>query len=265
MQVRAASNEMIDQGLKKNLPTQQDLNPNRRFVNNRVFQQFANNETLKHLLEKKKISWAEENDDIRRIIKTYREDEVFQLYMMREDNTMDLDKDMMIYIFKEYLGLNEIVHNTLEEQDIYWQDDLPMAALSLIKTIETMPEEDMSQRSFIADLYKNKEEDQLFVKDLFRKTIQLDVEYTELISSKAQNWETERIAMLDMLLMRMALVELEHFPTVPVKVTLNEYIELAKVYSTPKSKVFINGVLDKLVAEFKRDNRIKKRGRGLVE
>lgn len=265
MQVRAASNEMIDQGLKKNLPTQQDLNPNRRFVDNRVFKQFANNETLKHLLEKKKISWVEENDDIRRIIKTYREDEVFQLYMMREESNMQLDKEMMIYIFKEYLGLNEIVHNTLEEQDIYWQDDMPMAALSLIKTIETMPEEDMSQRSFIADLYKNKEEDQLFVKDLFRKTVQQDVAYTELISSKAQNWETERIAMLDMLLMRMALVELEHFPTVPVKVTLNEYIELAKVYSTPKSKVFINGVLDKLVAEFKRDNRINKRGRGLVE
>jgi N utilization substance protein B len=265
MQVNAATNEMIEQGLKKNLPTEADLNPNRRFVNNRVFRQFKSSETLKLLLAKKKISWVEDNDDIRRIIKAYREDEVFQLYMIREDNNMQLDKEIMIYIFKEYLGLNEIVHNTLEEQDIYWQDDMPMAALALIKTIETMPEEETSHRSFIADLYKSKDEDQLFVKDLFRKSIQLETEYTELISSKAQNWETERIAMLDMLLMRMALVELEHFPTVPVKVTLNEYIELAKSYSTPKSKVFINGVLDKLVAEFKRDDRIKKRGRGLVE
>ncbi len=265
MQVQFAGNEMMEANRKKNLPTKEDLNPNLRFLNNRVFQQLSSNKILKHLIETKKISWKEEHDDIRKLYKTFREDEAFQLYMIREESNMQLDKDIVLHLFREYLGLNELVHAALEERNIYWQDDLPMAAISLMKTIENLPESDFSDRSFIADLYKDKDEDQQFVKDLFRKTIQSENEYTELISEKAQNWETERIAMLDMLLMRMALVELEHFPTVPVKVTLNEYIELAKVYSTPKSKVFINGVLDKLVAEFKRDNRINKRGRGLVE
>lgn len=265
LQVKKASQEMIEANRLKNLPTHEDLNPNLRFLNNQVFKKLEENKVLQHLLEKSKITWAEEHDDIRRIFKTFREDERFRLYMIREDEGLSFDKDIVIYLFKEYLGLNEVIHDALEEKDIYWQDDLPMAALTLIKTIEALPEGDTADIPVIADLYKNKEEDQQFVKELFNKTMQFQDEYAELISSKAQNWETDRIALLDMLMMQMALTELEHFPTVPVKVTLNEYIELAKVYSTPKSKVFINGVLDKLVAEFKRNERINKRGRGLVE
>lgn len=265
IQVKKASEEMIEANRKKNLPTREDLHPNLRFLQNRVFALLEQNDELNQLLEKRNISWSEEHDDIRKIFKNFREDEAFQLYMIREDSNFKLDKELILFLFKEFLCLNEIILAAIEEKNIYWQDDLPMAAISLIKTIESLPESASENDSILADLYKEKEEDQVFVKALFQKTIEFDAEYSALIAEKAQNWESDRIAMLDLLLMQMALVELEHFPTVPVKVTLNEYIELAKVYSTPKSKVFINGVLDKLVADMKLNKRINKEGRGLVE
>jgi transcription antitermination protein NusB len=171
----------------------------------------------------------------------------------------------MVALFTEMLSATDILHSALEEKDIYWQDDLPIAAMTMVKTIQEFSDADTTNSSILADTYKNKDEDQKFVKELLRKTVEFGEEYGEMVASKADNWETDRIALLDMIMMKMALTELEHFPTIPVKVTLNEYIELAKVYSTPKSKVFINGVLDKLVAEMKRSERISKRGRGLVE
>jgi len=265
MQVEVAAREIMEQNKKKNLPTGDDLNPNTRFVDNRVFQAMKSNRQIAQLMELAKISWEDEHDGIRRIYKQFREDEGFQLYMIREENNLQIDKDILVKLFKEYLGVNDIVHSALEEKDIYWQDDLPVAALAVIKTIQSLPDGETQDISILADLYKNKEEDQVFAKELFSKTIRFGEEYSEMISSKAENWETERIALLDMILMQMALTELEHFSSIPVKVTLNEYIELAKVYSTPKSKVFINGVLDKLVAEMKTSERIKKRGRGLME
>jgi len=265
MQVGAVAEEITEQSKRKNLPTSEDLNPNRRFIENRVFAKLRDNVQLKQLMERSKIQWKEERDDIRRIYKAFREDEQYRLYMIREDNNEQLDKEIIVHLFREYLGVNEVVHSALEEKDIYWQDDLPIAALTVIKTIHSLPEGDTTHTSVLADLYKNKEEDQRFAKELFRKTIQFAPEYAEMIASKAENWESERIALLDLIMMQMGLVELEHFPTIPIKVTLNEYIELAKSYSTPKSKVFINGVLDKLVADLKKSERINKRGRGLME
>jgi N utilization substance protein B len=185
--------------------------------------------------------------------------------LIREDESLEIDKEIVIKLFREYLGVNEIIHSVLEEKDIYWQDDLPIAAITIIKTIQDLPEIETKNISILADLYKTKKEDQQFVKELLNKSITFGDDYSELVATHADNWETDRIALLDMILMKMALSELEHFPTIPIKVSLNEYIELAKVYSTPKSKVFINGVLDKLVAEMKGSKRINKSGRGLVE
>ena len=265
MQVGIAADEITATNRKKNLPSQEDLNPNMRFVENRVFKIFRDNEQLKKLVERAKIDWGNEHDDVRRIFKAFKEEETYQLFMIREDNDLSTDIELIITLFRDHLVMNDIIHSALEEKDIYWQDDLPMAAITVIKTLQVLPDFDASNSTVLADLYKNKEEDQLFAKELFRKSIQFADEYGKIIASKADNWETERIAFLDLQLMTMALTELEHFPTIPVKVTLNEYIELAKVYSTPKSKVFINGVLDKLVNDFKAEKRINKRGRGLNE
>mgnify|MGYP000397715918 CR=1 FL=1 len=265
MQVEVAASEIIDENRKKNLPSREDLNPNMRFVENKVFSILKDNVQLQQLLERANVSWTEEHDDVRRIFKAFKEDEFYELYMIREDNDLQIDKQLIVKIFSEYLAVNDVVHHALEEQNIYWQDDLPIAALTVIKTIQNLPKFDATNTTVLADLYKVKAEDQLFVKELLHKTIQNAEEYGEMISSKAKNWETERIALLDLILMSMAITELEHFPSVPVKVTLNEYIELAKAYSTPKSKMFINGVLDKLVVELKESGRINKAGRGLVE
>lgn len=265
MQVGVAADEITATNRKKNLPSSEDLNPNLRFIENRVFKILKDNAQLKTLLERAKISWNEEHDDVRRIFKSFKEDEAYRLYMIREDNDLEIDKELIITLFRDHLVMNDIIHSALEEKDIYWQDDLPMAAITVIKTLQVLPDFDATNTTILADLYKNKEEDQLFAKELFRKSIQFADEYGKIIASKADNWETERIAFLDLQLMTMALTELEHFSTIPVKVTLNEYIELAKVYSTPKSKVFINGVLDKLVMDFKSEKRINKRGRGLNE
>jgi len=265
MQVGVAAEEIIEQNKKKNLPTREDLNPNTRFIENKVFKILRENVQLQQLMERAKINWTEEHDDIRRIFKSFREDEQFQLYMIREDNNLQIDKDIIVHLFREYLGVSEMVHGAMEEKDIYWQDDLPVAALTVIKTIQSLPETPSENTSVLADLYKDKSEDQSFAKELLRKTVQFAPEYAEMIASKADNWESERIALLDLIMMEMGLAELEHFATIPVKVTLNEYIELAKSYSTPKSKFFINGVLDKLVDDMKKNKRINKRGRGLVE
>ena len=236
-----------------------------RFIENRVFKILKESEELTMILERAKISWSEEHDDLRRTFKQFKTEDAFILYMTREDNNIQTDKAIIEVLFKEKLGLNGVIHASLEEKNIFWRDDLPYAALGLIKTIQSISEDQKAGVGFLADLYKNKKEDQSFAKELLRKTVIFSDEYGGIVAAKSDNWETERIALLDMLLMKMALTELEHFPTVPVKVTLNEYIELAKMYSTPKSKYFINGVLDKLVDEFKKSKRIVKRGRGLIE
>ena len=238
MEMEEVASEIQEQNRQKQLPTDAELS---------------------------KINWDEEHDDLRKLFKQFKTEDSFNLYMAREDVGLELDKAIVITLFKEHLGLNEVLHASLEERNIFWQDDLPIAAIGLIKTIQELPQIDMSHGNILADLYKNKDEDQRFTKELLRKTVEFGEEYSEMIADKAKNWETERIALLDMILMKMALTELEHFPTIPVKVTLNEYIELAKSYSTPKSKIFVNGVLDKLVADLKRNERINKRGRGLVE
>ena len=265
MQVGEAANEIAEQNKKKHFATAEDTNPNTRFIDNRVFKKLQSNVQLQQLMERSKIDWTNEHDDVRRIFKAFREDEQFQLYLIREENSLELDKEILVYLFKNYLGINEVLHSALEEKDIYWQDDMPVAALTVIKTILSIPGTDTDQISILADLYKHKDEDQSFAKELLRKTVQFSDEYAEMIAEKAENWETERIALLDLIMMEMGLAELEHFANIPVKVTLNEYIELAKSYSTPKSKMFINGVLDKLVVDLKANGRINKRGRGLVE
>lgn len=264
-ETEVVAREIQDANRNKKLPTQDDLNPNQKFVNNRVFAALKHNRQLNQLLELRKINWTEEHDDLRRIFKQFKTDEVYLLYMAREEDNLQVDRDILVHLFKEHLGINEVLHAVLEEHSIYWQDDLPVAALTLIKTLQSVPSNTNEESKLLADLYKNKDEDQRFTKELLRKTIDFGDEYGLLIATKAENWETERIALLDMILMKMGLTELEHFPEIPVKVTLNEYIELAKTYSTPKSRVFINGVLDKLVADFKRNGRIEKKGRGLME
>ncbi|MDQ3048586.1 MAG: transcription antitermination factor NusB, partial [Bacteroidota bacterium] len=174
------------------------------------------------------------------------------------------DRDFIIEVFREYIADFELMNHLYEEKNLHWGDDIYLVNPMVVKTLETFKEDATPEHSLM-QLYKDREEDEQFVKDLFRQTALRNEETEKLIGDKTKNWEVERIAMMDVLLMKMAITEILHFSNIPVKVTLNEFIEISKIYSTPKSKIFINGILDKLVADFKSENMLNKMGRGLME
>ena len=166
--------------------------------------------------------------------------------------------------FSELIANNERLQEVFETRSIAWMEDLDLAASLVKRTMEQMRASDPAD-GFMNEIARDPKEDHDFVSTLFRKTIEYAEEHEKAISEKSSNWESDRIALSDMILMQMALTEVRVFDQIPVKVTMNEYIEIAKAYSTPKSKNFINGVLDKLFIEMRGDGRIRKVGRGLLE
>jgi N utilization substance protein B len=158
----------------------------------------------------------------------------------------------------------ELLNHFYEEKNLHWGDDIYLVNPMVVKTIESFKETSTPDFALLT-LYKDREEDEQFIKDLFRQTVIQYDETKKLIGDKTKNWEVERIAMMDVLLMQMAITEILYFSNIPVKVSLNEFIEISKIYSTPKSKLFINGILDKLLIDFKAEGKLNKIGRGLME
>ncbi len=262
--VRVAS-ARIDIGKEKHLPTSEELNPNLRFVNNRLMAQLAGHQKLRREREIRKLTLQHDDEMqlVRNLWATIRNSEEYKAYMASEEDSYAKDQEFVVDIFKKYFADDDNMEQFLEERNMHWPGDMNMAvAPAIIRTLESGTE---TREPQLAPLFKDPEEDKQFIIDLFRKTI-VDNELCEkLISEKTKNWEVDRIAVMDVILMKMAIAELIHFTSIPVKVTLNEYIEISKTYSTPKSKQFINGILDKLVADFRRDGTMQKTGRGLME
>ncbi len=259
------ANKRIEENRHKFYPTEEDLNPNTRFVDNRFIKQLADNKSYNTNVEKYKISWADEEEMIRKLFVEIRNSKFYKEYMNSPDSSYENDKDVIIKIVKKIISESDSLHFYYEERNIYWADDFYTANYLVIKTIKGFDEK-QGELTPLPTLFKNNnEEDKDFLVNLFRKVILRSDEYFLLIEGKVKNWESDRLAVMDILLLKMALAELLEFPSIPVKVTLNEYIELSKMYSTPKSKVFINGILDKMIADLRRKNEIKKMGRGLLE
>jgi N utilization substance protein B len=255
----------IEIGKEKRLPTHGDLNPNMRFVDNRLIKQLSEHKQLKKEANARKLTWQgdDEIDFIRTRWESISSSEEYKAYMAAPSATYTDDQNLLLDVFKKHIADDDDAEHFIEEKNMHWPGDLNMAvAPAIIRTFESGSE---TKEPSLAPLYKDAEEDKQFVVDLFRKTIIYNEESEKYISEKTKNWEVERIAIMDVILMKMAITELLHFSNVPVKVTLNEYIEISKTYSTPKSKQFINGILDKLVADFRQDNSLKKTGRGLME
>ena len=253
----------------KYLPTPEELNPNKKFLDNKVIRQIETNTNFINYTSKKRISFQDEYEMIRTLFLTIKDSEEFIKYMHSPVNTYEGDKKFIQILLKNYILDFPDFQNFFEEKNISWSDDFDIAATMVLKYISSLTE-NIDTSSPLPDLYKkvsdeNQDEDKEYVIRLFRKTIINHTFYEELISAKTKNWEAERIAVMDFLLMKMALCEILEFPTIPVKVTLNEYIDIAKEYSTPNSKIFINGILDKLVFDLKNKNKINKTGRGLQE
>jgi transcription antitermination protein NusB len=261
--------QRMEEAKTKFLPTAEELNPNKRFTENRFIAQIVKNRDYKRHVELLKISWTEEVDLIRKLNNQIRESKEYDKYISQEEDSYEADKNFIIKIFVKYICQSELLQSIYEEKSIYWANDFDTVSILIQKTIKDF-REGWDEFKPLPGIFESNgdgdpNDDKEFVRQLYRKTIIHSQEFEEIISHKAVNWEYERIAQMDIILLKMAIAELTKFPSIPVKVTLNEYIELSKSYSTPKSKVFINGILDNLITEFKESKRIKKTGRGLME
>jgi len=252
----------IELARNKRIPTTEDLNPNNRFINNRLIDQLRNNEQLLRYVDQHKLNWANYPELIKEVYTKLTESEEYIAYMSAAESNYAEDKKIISHIFSHVVFPSEMLSSILEEQSIYWNDDLEFITSMIIKTIKKFKEEDDSGKQLMA-LYKN-EEDLDYVVNLYRQTIIHREEYVEYIKQNTRNWDLERIAFMDILIMQMAIAELIGFPSIPTKVSLNEYLEISKFYSTSKSNVFINGVLDKVVYQLKEEKKIVKMGRGLI-
>ncbi len=264
IEVRECGRNRIAIRKVKRLPSKEDINPNTKFVDNKVFSILSINRKLAAESQKRKIVWDKESEIPQKLFCKLTECEEYASYMNDPARDFKDDKKFIGILYRNCFAGDESLESFFEEKNIHWADDIDFVNTLVLKTIELIPE-NAGDNLPLAQLYKDEKEDKQFAKELFEKVIEHSDETDLLIQGKTENWELERIAFMDVLLMKMAIVEFLYFPTVPVKVTMNEYIELAKQYSTPKSSVFINGILDKLLAEFKKDGRLLKEGRGLVE
>lgn len=251
---------VIEENRNKRLPGREDLSPNMRFADNLLLKAIIRNSELKSALEKRKISWQTDFDLVRKLFGQVRNSKTYKQYMQGQGNELKEDKEFMIRLITDVLSQNEMLISHLEDKNIYWADDSFVAFNSLIRTFE-----DYNGDFKLPQLLKDEQDDLDFMSELFNKTILYRQHFEELIDKHTRNWEIERIASMDMLLMEMALAEILHIPNVPVKASLNEYIDISKQYSTPNSKVFVNGVLDKVIGQLRKENRIEKTGRGLKE
>lgn len=248
----------------KHNPTPEDLHPNTKFVDNAVIAQIESNETLKKLFPRHHISWSEDTDFIVKIFHQIEDLEEYQKYMNNQEGGYEEDRALVLTIIEKIFATDEHIRWFFGEKDPNWLDDYEEALGMVYKNIVDFKQK-KGDECKILPLFKDPQGDEAFCRDLFSKTLKNDAEYEELIESKLQNWEMERVIGMDTLLMKMALCELLEFPEVPVKVTLNEYIDLAKYYSSSKSKIFVNGVLDRLIVDLREQGRLNKSGRGLFQ
>lgn len=254
--------DRIEAGRKKQLPTPEDLNPNTKFVRNAPLRLLANSKNLQRQTEELGVGWSKHPELLRNMFREMIAGDEYLNYMSSEERGFKHDKDSLIRMFKKNLINNEVFQDTLEEESIFWVDDLDLASSMVIKTIKSIKEDDDEVQ--LLDVWRDDEDDKAFMDGLFTQTLSQGEENEKLIKEGAKNWELERIALTDKILMKMALAEAKTFPSIPLKVSLNEYIELSKYYSTEKSHGFINGILDQLYTKLLDSGDIVKTGRGLI-
>lgn len=238
----------IEFGKNKKRPTREDLNPNTKFVDNLLLKQLLVNKSLLSYTEKNKISWANYENVIKNIFKEITASSIYIDYMNDESGN-DYEKDIKFIakLFEKVIAPVEDIYSAIEEQSIYWNDEAEFIISMVIKTIKSFDQEKGANQELLPE-FRDKE-DKDFVKKLFRKSLVNGEQNRDLIKKYTRNWDFERVAFMDVVIMQVAIAELMEFQEIPPRVTLNEYIEIAKHYSTAKSGVFINGIIDKIVEE----------------
>ena len=252
------ADSFFEDNKNKFLPKDEDLNPNKKFIDNFFYDFFLSNKTLMTKLEKFSVFWNDNDHDIiRKIFKDIVQSKLYNDYLNNDEKSYENDIKFFNNILNEIILNNEILHHILEEKSIYWIDDLPFVATIIMGDFK------IKKIKLLKSVFKNSS-DKDFAIDLYRGVIKYDKEYEKVIINKAQNWDIERIAIMDQIMIKMAFCEILNMPELPVKVSLNEYIEISKYYSTNKSKMFINGLIDSAVKDFTVKKMIKKSGRGLM-
>ena len=246
---------------KKILATTSDLKPNTKFIDNKVIDTIAQSASIEGFIELNGLNnWEENNEYVKIIFEELLKSDLYKNYLASDEDSFKLDKAFVIDFFKEIIAPNEKLAEYYEDTLISWVDDIPFVNTWLVKTLSKQKANGLF---VLGSLYKDRD-DEDFVSDLFRKTVLKQAEYEKDIAEKTPNWETDRIAEIDMILIKMSITEFINFPSIPTRVTINEYIEISKDYSTAKSSYFINGVLDKISKEFVINKKIVKIGRGLL-
>ncbi|SFD20694.1 transcription antitermination factor NusB [Algibacter pectinivorans] len=247
----------------KHLATKEDKDPNRKFVNNRVLNLLRENLPLADQLKAHNINnWDLDGEYVDLIFKDILASDLYKTYMQTRVSDFKEDKNFIVDVFKDIVAPNEKLYDYMEDKNLTWLDDLPTVNTTILKLLRKV-KETSPEHYFTPKLYKDIEDKQ-FAIDLFKKTLLKSTAINKEIDQKTKNWDTDRIATVDFVLLQMAICELNNFPSIPVKVTINEYLEISKEYSTPKSSIFINGILDKLVKEYEASGELNKIGRGLM-
>lgn len=246
----------------KFLPTEKDLSLTTKLSTNTFIESLRQNPQYAEGVKKYKISWSFDPEIVRTVFLQLKDSEAYLEYLQQEDRSIGTEKDIIKHIFKKIILKSPVIEQVFEEKFINWPVDKEVLQALIAKTFKNFSSED-PRKNKLAEITQNWNDDSDYVIALLGKTIRNTNEYQKLISDKTKNWESDRIALMDTLLMRMAICELVNFPSIPVKVTINEYIEISKVFSTLKSNTFINGILDKILSDLNQEGRIQKAGRGL--
>lgn len=246
---------------KKHLASSEERNPNTKFTDNKLIAVLEESSSLAQYIEDNNLTnWETDSEFVRIILDLIQESDIYLQYIETRTSSFEDDKKFIVAIFKNIIAPNEKLADYFEDKNISWVDDIPFVNTWVVKTLNGMS---ASKAFVLGDLYKD-ESDEKFVLELFRKVVLNHENYDEIINEKTPNWDADRIADIDLILIKMALSEFLHFPSIPTKVSINEYIELSKDYSSQKSSFFINGVLDKILKEYDEAKKIKKIGRGLL-
>ena len=256
IEVTQFADRRIDNRRHKLRPTYEDLNPNTRFIDNAFIAQLMQNVQLEEFRANQKRTWDDEGDFVKHLFEQIEQTKAYQEYMAKEALTYEDDRELWRKLYRSTIAQNETIDEILEEQSLYWNDDKAIVDTFVLKTIKRFEPENGAEQELMPE-YKD-DEDKEFARKLLRTAITGAEAYRKLMEHNAKNWDMERFAFMDILIMQVALAEIFAFPSIPVSVTLNEYVEIAKMYSTPKSGSFINGMLDGIVSQLKSENKLNK-------
>ena len=255
VEVTKQANKRLNAAKNKLVPTKEELFPNTKFVENRFIAQLEVNKQLLEFSNNQKKTWENEADFVKTLCDKILESDIYKEYMASETSSYEEDRELWRKLYKNII-FNNIEHQVLEDQSLYWNDDKEIVDTFVLKTIKRFDEKNGAKQELLPE-FKD-EEDQDFARRLFRRTILNADYYRHLISENTKNWDLDRVAFMDVVIMQIALAEILSFPNIPVSVSLNEYVEIAKLYSTPKSGGFINGTLDGIVNSLKKENKLTK-------